>query len=826
MKKRSGQFFWRVVFLALFGFALAACGGPTNSNAVLRLLISGLPSGTEAAVRVVFPDQTQQAISSSTDLILPAGTYLVTGAAVSSQQAGVDAFTSNVNGNNVVLTAGSTSTVNIAYQPIVTKISPLMRVANGTTTSTLTSLTLGGDGRTTLVFSSSNPQIAGLQVGDLLQLGISAAAPAGHYGRVFLVSGTTIVTEPVSLGEAIEEGAIILSKSIDSNAAGVILPKGLTRSVDPGCLNVKVPISVSGGNNVSLEGSVVIGGQLCMKLNIDFRVSFSKKLKPNVYFTIQNIITSKFEVTGSLTATFTKEVEVLALRFAPITVVVGVVPVILVPQISLSIGASGSVTAGVQFGLETSADMTGGFSYNGDNNSFSPISRKTTGFTPPYPSPTASMSFKVYASPEAALLVYGLAGPFARLTPFVRFDVNFLPSFNWQLFAGITLSAGIKAGFKLLSIEVNFELYTFEKEVLTSSTPPPIGVPIGSAPGVVAENAMVITPDNTVYVGAGSSVKALSNTVISAWTYNTTNPVLGLLRGGDGSIYVWDFGGIIYALNANGSERWKSTAFGSLEIRRLALSSAGVLVAAGGTSVRAFNASTGAAGWTNTPTPTDSIYGVGIDQAGAVWVNGSDKLYKYTSAGVLTSSIAAPSTPGNLAIDASGVVYVRTQARLWAVNPNVSFKWTNLSVANPNSATIVSGNSDQASSPAIGADGTIYVCTTAPDAGLSAINSNGTSKWNYRFAGLCKATPTIGSDGRIYIQTDTEVLAIEANGGLAWKRAVNTPPGDPPSMSFNSNKLLVVGTAQGLSLLSAQTTLANSMWVREGGNANSSGVAQ
>jgi hypothetical protein len=241
------------------------------------------------------------------------------------------------------------------------------------------------------------------------------------------------------------------------------------------------------------------------------------------------------------------------------------------------------------------------------------------------------------------------------------------------------------------------------------------------------------------------------------------------------------------------------------------------LVASGGTSIRTFNTTDGATGWSATPNPNESLYGVGIAKDGSVWVNGSDKVYKYSATGTPISSIAAPSSPGNLAIDNSGNVFVRTQAFLYGINPDVTFKWNTPN----NRVALLDG--DEASSPAVGADGTIYVCTTPPNAGLTAVNPNGTTKWNFRFRSICKTTPTLGTNGKIYIQTNSEVAAINADGTLAWTQPILG--NNPPSMLFDQNKRLVVGSLNGLARFAADTTLGTS-WAREGSTAGSTGVAR
>ena len=71
-------------------------------------------------------------------------------------------------------------------------------------------------------------------------------------------------------------------------------------------------------------------------------------------------------------------------------------------------------------------------------------------------------------------------------------------------------------------------------------------------------------------------------------------------------------------------------------------------------------------------------------------------------------------------------------------------------------------------SPTIGADGTIYVGSN--DNNLDAINPNGSLKWKYTTGGAVYSSPAIGADGTIYVgSSDYNLYAINPNGSLKWK---------------------------------------------------------
>lgn len=74
---------------------------------------------------------------------------------------------------------------------------------------------------------------------------------------------------------------------------------------------------------------------------------------------------------------------------------------------------------------------------------------------------------------------------------------------------------------------------------------------------------------------------------------------------------------------------------------------------------------------------------------------------------------------------------------------------------------------DVKSSPAIGADGTIYVGSC--DDNLHAINADGSLQWSYTTGYYVKSSPAIGADGTIYVGSwDDDLYAINADGSLKW----------------------------------------------------------
>jgi len=108
------------------------------------------------------------------------------------------------------------------------------------------------------------------------------------------------------------------------------------------------------------------------------------------------------------------------------------------------------------------------------------------------------------------------------------------------------------------------------------------------------------------------------------------------------------------------------------------------------------------------------------------------------------------------AIGADGTIYVGSDDyKLYAINPDGSQKWS------------FTTEGMVFSSPAIGADGTIYVGSW--DSKLYAINPDGSQKWSFTTVDEIWSSPAIGADGTIYVGSmDNKLYAINPDGSQKW----------------------------------------------------------
>jgi outer membrane protein assembly factor BamB len=256
--------------------------------------------------------------------------------------------------------------------------------------------------------------------------------------------------------------------------------------------------------------------------------------------------------------------------------------------------------------------------------------------------------------------------------------------------------------------------------------------------------------------------------------------------GADGTIYVG--GHSLYAINPDGSTKWtfpgtsfSSPAIGADGTIYVGLGSSGTLLAV--------NPDGGSRWVFDVPFPplatecfvisSPAVATTGTIYFGAHCANRDFKIAYAVPSPLLAinpdgsqkwtfqTTSAVSSSP---AVGADGTIYVGSwDGNLYAINPDGSQKWV-LGVGTENPLI---------SSPAVAADGTIYI---GSNQGLYAINPDGSQKWKFA-ADTRYSSPAVGGDGGIYIGSDDKnVYAINPDGSEKWSFATGYPVKSSPAV--------------------------------------------
>jgi chitodextrinase len=256
-----------------------------------------------------------------------------------------------------------------------------------------------------------------------------------------------------------------------------------------------------------------------------------------------------------------------------------------------------------------------------------------------------------------------------------------------------------------------------------------------------------------IYVGANSGyLYAIYENGTLKWKTYLSTIHSSISISPDGTIYCGS-SGYLYALYPNGSIKWKFDTNGGAVSSSPAIDSNGTLFFGSNDYFHALYPN-GTLKW-EVKTKDGSIRSSpAIDNNGIIYFGSGPYIYSIYPNGSLnwkyTTQYTIPSSP---AIDSKGIIYAGpTAGGLYAIYPNGTKKWTcYIDIFY--------------SSPAIGADGTIFVgSTSSTNNYVNAIYPNGTIKWRFKMEKKTSSSPAIGSNGTIYVGSqDWYFYAIGGN---------------------------------------------------------------
>jgi outer membrane protein assembly factor BamB len=311
----------------------------------------------------------------------------------------------------------------------------------------------------------------------------------------------------------------------------------------------------------------------------------------------------------------------------------------------------------------------------------------------------------------------------------------------------------------------------FRRTSTNSGRSPILPTPSAAAPwrfrtGKGIFHAPVIDEDGTVYIGSGDTfIYAIAPDGTEKWRFPTgeINDSSALIAA-DGTIFVPSGDGNFYALNPDGTRKWAIAALG-LEgyitwwEGHVAMSRDGVLLA-GNDDYHLY--AIDQRGWINwTATARDQVWScpaVGPD--GTIYFGSNDlTLRSWTPEGMRgwwrptlgpVASSPAVSDDGRMVVVGSFDGYVHAYDTAYGT-PLWKF----------------AARDHIYSSPAIGADGTIYVGSA--DGTMYAIRPDGTLGWAFDTLEPIRSSAAIDGDGNVYFGgADGKLTALRSDGSRLW----------------------------------------------------------
>jgi outer membrane protein assembly factor BamB len=348
----------------------------------------------------------------------------------------------------------------------------------------------------------------------------------------------------------------------------------------------------------------------------------------------------------------------------------------------------------------------------------------------------------------------------SQLKPFILGTSTGLADSPWPMFHG-----GPRHGGQSLIDTSHVDgtlLWTFEVDG-NAEAPPSIGA------------------DGTIYVGThGNSLYAINPDGTEKWKFNVGKPVYspefgdskGVLStpavARDGTIYFSSISDYFFAINPDGTEKWRVKLAFTADVWTSPLIGPDGTIYTG--SARSFDEE------------FEGMSGINIGGMHAFNPDGTLKWEIAYGADMGASPVIAED--GTVYGSSYNIIRGRPTGWIVAANPDGTEKWR------------FEFDRFTESSPTIGKDGTIHVGTVTGM--IYAINPDGSEKWRFETNDGVSAAPAIGADGTVYVGSwDSNFFAINPDGSEKWRfKTPDTFEALSSSPAIGAEGTIYVGSGQ------------------------------
>jgi len=328
-----------------------------------------------------------------------------------------------------------------------------------------------------LTFSQTTSELQTLAPGDIIASNPTTAAPNGYLRKVTSVTnqgGSVVVdTEPAVLEEAVQDGSVYIHNTLfpaqvdqSKMLPGVKMRPAANAAATTFYFEVNdVVLYDDDGNSSTKDDQVKANGSIEFEMDYELYVNIQNFELRNLTFANQNTVEDTIEVLLECELASLENEAILASQtFTPLTVMIGTVPVVFVPRLDIVVGVDGSVKVGISTSVSHELSMRAGVAYVNPAG-WRPIAVLTSQFTFIPPQPTLEASVKGYFGVRFNLYLYGVAGPYVRITPYAELKVTPLDTPWWALYGGVDVPAGFRVVDELQEIGEWFGLELDDYEV-------------------------------------------------------------------------------------------------------------------------------------------------------------------------------------------------------------------------------------------------------------------------------------------------------------------------------------------------------------------------
>ena len=369
-----------------------------------------------------------------------------------------------------------------------------------------------------------------VRAGDILVSGVTDVTPDGMLRRVVDVSrsggAVSIKTDQASLNDVVHDGRFTLDTLLSfqdvrsSSLLSGVSVLDQSRSAHSTGSDVAISFDLDqvvlydqDGNPGTTGDRIVASGGISLRprLKVDGQISGGRI----TYFSMEvaSEIVSSVRLSTGVHVSGTYEKQIARRVFDPMTVFIGVWPVVITPVLTVNVGVSGEISVGIQSSATQTLDLSAGVTY--DDGDWMPHAAAHESASLDPLSPVARATVRTYARLPLELLLYGVAGPFIAITPFGELSVDPLGNPWWSLRAGVDGNAGIT----LSVLGHDLARHDFPTLLSYSQLVADAGGPLTSARGALAISIFGLpsgVPARIVVTGPSSNYTPTQSQTISS----------------------------------------------------------------------------------------------------------------------------------------------------------------------------------------------------------------------------------------------------------------------------------------------------------------------
>lgn len=320
----------------------------------------------------------------------------------------------------------------------------------------LASLSAVSPDLSTLEFTAPDETVRRLSPGHVVVGGVRARTPAGVLRRVTSVETNggvvTVHTATATLEDAIKDADIQMQRTLTPgdvvSAAPAVRGITLRRSSNAVGGNFSIVLDTlvlydKDGDTSTRKDQVAATGTISFDPTVDMQLSIHKLQVQRVRFAAKLATTSQIEILSQVGVHAGKDVLLARYTFQPIVVMVGPVPVVILPVLEIRLGVDGELSAGVNTGFSYDVTAEAAAEYTSGKWTATTSLDKSAHALPVRA--FGGVTVEGYIAAPLTLNLYGAAGPYAAPRIFMEFSADPFAAPWWTLDWGVRMEFGVRS---------------------------------------------------------------------------------------------------------------------------------------------------------------------------------------------------------------------------------------------------------------------------------------------------------------------------------------------------------------------------------------------